>query len=309
MKEGALIRFLLVGLPAGLLVLGVGAMFYSQIQAEKEPADPNEAIRLEAASLQQRPVGEEDLSRSLTILSGQLADRSFANAEGLEKTAFWLESTLGGGNIGYVVERHGFETSGRELRNLIAELPGRDRRKEIIVVGVRYDETGADGSIAAFLALARALAGEAQQRTIRFVAFADGGNAVPAEQRGSYQYAMRCRSRGEAIIAMLSLDAIGGPGQESRVVFSGEESERYFVDAAQGAFSTVSSRSASGILSSRESFRSGEGAAAGFARAELAAVSVVEESQPTGPMVGMNPEALLEVTRGLETLIRVWANP
>lgn len=309
MKEGALIRSLLVGFPAGLLVLGVGAMFYSQIQAEKEPADPNEAIRLEAAGLQRRPVGEENLSRTLAILSGPLADRSFANADGLEKTAFWLESTLGGGNIGYVVERHDFETPGRELRNLVAELPGRDRRKEIIVVGVRYDETGADGGIAALVALARALAGEAQQRTVRFIAFADGAEAVSAEQRGSYQYAMRCRSRGETVIAMLSLDAIGGPGQESRVVFSGEESARYFVDSAQGAFSTVSSRKAGSELLDRGTFVPGKLAAAGFARAEIAAVSVVEESQTTGPVVGMNLGALLEVTRGLEAVVRVWANP
>lgn len=309
MKEGAPIRFLLVALPAGLLLLGVGAVFYSQIQAKKEPADPNEKVRLEAAGLQQRPVGEEDLSRSLTILSGQLGDRSFAHAVGLEKTAFWLESTLGGGNIGYLVERHGFEVPGRELRNLVAELPGGERREEIIVVGVSYDTTDGDGALASFLALARAFAGASQDRTVRFVAFVNGAPALEAESRGGYLYAMRCRARGEKVIAMLSLELIGGTGKESRLDFSGDESARYFVDSAKGAFGRGSSRPVSGGILTGDGLAATEGNAAGFALAGIPAVRVVETSATMGPLHATDLPSLAEVTRGLEQIVRAWANP
>ena len=309
MKEGAPIRFLLVALPAGLLILGVGAVFYSQIQAKKEPADPNEKVRLEAAGLQQRPVGEEDLSRSLTILTSQLGDRAFANADGLEKTAFWLESTLGGGNIGYLVERHGFEVPGRELRNLVAELPGGERRDEIIVVGVSYDTTDGDGALASFLALARAFAGGSQDRTVRFVAFVNGAPVLEAESRGGYQYAMRCRARGEKVIAMLSLELIGGTGKESQLDFSGDESARYFVDSAKGAFTRGSSRPLSGGVVTVEEFAATEGNAAGFALAGIPAVRVVETSATMGPVQATDLKSLAEVTRGLEQIVRAWANP
>ena len=309
MKEGAVIRFLLVALPAGLLVLGVGAVFYSQIQAQKEPADPNEKVRLEAAGLQQRPVGEEDLSRSLSILTTRLADRGFANPAGLEKTAFWLESTLGGGNIGYLVERHGFEVPGRELRNLVAELPGGERRDEIIVVGVSYDAAEGDGDLASFLALARAFAGESQDRTVRFVAFVNGASALAAEARGGYQYAMRCRSRGEKVVAMLSLETIGGSGRENRLDFSGDESTRYFVDSAKGAFTRGSSRPVSGGVVSAETLAVTEGNAAGFALAGIPAVRVVETSSTMGPVHATDLKSLAEATRGLEQIVRAWANP
>jgi hypothetical protein len=309
MKEGAVIRFLLVALPAGLLVLGVGAMFYSQVQAEKEPADPNEKVRLEAAGLQQRPVGEEDLSRSLTILTGQLGDRGFPNAGSLEKTGFWLESTLGGGNIGYPVERHGFEVPGRELRNLVAELPGGEGRAEIIVVGVSYDTSDGDGGIASFLSLARAFAGDSQARTVRFVAFVNGAPVLEAESRGGYQYAMRCRSRGEKVVAMLSLETVGGTGKESRLDFSGDESARYFIDSAKGAFARGSSRPISGGVVTGEALAATEGNAAGFALAGIPAVRVVETSATMGPLHTPDLTSLAEVTRGLEQVLRVWANP
>ena len=50
MKEGAIIRFLLVTLPAGLFLLGIAAMVGSHWKAGTVPVDPNEAIRLEAAN-------------------------------------------------------------------------------------------------------------------------------------------------------------------------------------------------------------------------------------------------------------------
>ncbi len=91
------------------------------------------------------------------------------------------------------------------MRNLIAELPGRERRKEIIVVGAHYDSLpGSPGAndnasgVAALVALARTFAGDPQERTIRFVAFANGAGALD-DTTGSLVYANRCRARGETV--------------------------------------------------------------------------------------------------------------
>lgn len=309
MKEGALIRFLLVALPAGLLILGVGAVFYSQIQAQKEPADPNEKIRLEAAGLQQRPVGEADLSQSLEILSNRLGDRDSGKAEDLEKAAFWLESTLGGGNIGYLVERQGFELPGRELRNLVAELPGRGRRDEIIVVGAPYDAADGDAALASFLALARAFAGESQDRTVRFVAFVEGVPELEPESRGGYHYAMRCRSRGEKVVAMMSMERIEVAGGRGQVEFSGDESARYLIDSAKGAFTRVASRPVFGGVVADDAFAAAQGTAAGISLAGIPVVRVAETSSAIGPVYATDLQSLVDVTRGLEQIVRAWANP
>jgi hypothetical protein len=309
MKEGALIRFLLVALPAGLLILGVGAVFYSQIQAQKEPADPNEKIRLEAAGLQQRPVAEEDLSRSLEILSSRLGDRDSGEIEHLEKAAFWLESTLGGGNIGYLVERQGLELPGRELRNLVAELPGGGRREEIIVVGASYDTADGDAALASFLALARAFAGESQDRTVRFVAFVEGDPELEPASRGGHHYAMRCRSRGEKVVAMISMERIEVSGAKGQVEFSGGESARYFVDSAKGAFTRGALRPVSGGVVADEVFAAAPGNAAGISLAGIPVVRVAETSSAIGPVYSTDLQSLVDVTRGIEQIVRAWANP
>src|SRR5207244_12081533 len=87
----------------------------------------------------------------------------------------------------------------------------------IVVIGAHYDTAfgspGADDNasgVAAVLAMARRLAHEKPSRTLRFVAFA---NEEPpyftTEQMGSWVYAKRCRERGERVVAMISVEAIG----------------------------------------------------------------------------------------------------
>ena len=106
---------------------------------------------------------------------------------------------------------------GVSVSNVIVEIRGATRPDEIVVIGAHYDtveETpGADDNasgVAALLALARRSAGSHPSRTVRFVAFA---NEEPphfqTQDMGSWQYAKRCRDRGETIVAMLSLESLG----------------------------------------------------------------------------------------------------
>ena len=75
MKPQKLFPILLVGLPAGLLSIGVLAMVNSHIQKSKGPEDPNEAIRLEAAALNRRPVNRETLEMHLRTLCEKIGER------------------------------------------------------------------------------------------------------------------------------------------------------------------------------------------------------------------------------------------
>ena len=344
MKERAPIRFLLVALPAGLFLLGIIAMVTSHFKDKDRPLDPNQAIRLEAASLKRRPVSRDDLANSLKILATQIGERHHGKPEALESAAVWIESTLAGGNIGYTVERQVYDAGGGfEARNLIAELPGLDRRSEIIIVGAHYDTVpGSPGAndngtgIASLLALARAFTGDPQQRTIRFVAFA---NEEPphfqTETMGSLVYAKRCRSRGETIAAMLCLETIGYfseaegsqkvpeglggvfPTVGNFLAFVGDENSRFFVDSAKGAFSAVASIPAIGGVFPESIPGVGWSDHWSFWQAGYPAVMVTDTApyryphyhQATDTPDQVDLEKLEDATRGFEAIVRGWANP
>ena len=266
MTQRKLIPFLVVGLPAGLLFLGVFAMIRSEMKKPDVPLDPNEQVRLEAATLNRRPVSREDLERNLRTLTETIGERHLGKPEKLEQAAIWIESTLGGGNIGYSISRNVYEVDGKTVRNLEATLPGKARRDEIIVVGAHYDTVpGTPGAndngtgVVSLLALARAFAGEQQERTVRFVAFV---NEEPpyfhTENMGSRVYARRCKERNENIVGMIALETIGyfsdaegsqevPPGLEGSfpnkgnfLAFVGNENSKYLADNCRVAFTNAS---------------------------------------------------------------------
>jgi hypothetical protein len=318
MKEGAAIRFLLVALPAGLLALGVGAMVATYLKRDERPIDPNEAKRLDAASLMRRPVSAVDLQGAVEMLSLRIGERHGGRPEALEQAVVWIESMLGPANLGYLVERHVFEAEGGEARNLVAELPGRKRRREFIVVGARYDSSpGSEGAnanasgVAALLSLARAFAGDPQERALRFVAFAGGEGA------GSLAYARRCQARGETIVAMLCLDSLAFAEGEG-LVFSGGEDSRYFLDAAKGAFSAAASVPAAlGLPDPSGQTFAALSDAGSFLQVGYPGVLATGAATPAAPGFGLSPNdsrevdpaRLEEATRGLEAVLRAWANP
>ncbi len=158
---------------------------------------------------------ERELRADVAQLAGVIGERNHANPAALERARDHLEREMKA--AGHAPRRLGHDIAGQRADNLEVELRGSSRPAEIVVVGAHYDSAmgapGADDNAsgaAALLALARAFAGARPERTLRFVAFVD--EEPPyfwTEAMGSLVYAKQCRARGEAIVAMLSLESLG----------------------------------------------------------------------------------------------------
>jgi len=317
-------------------------MVNTHLNQSEDPFDPNEERRLQAASLNREPVSRERLEQSLEVLSERIGERHLGMPDRLEQAAVWIESTLGGGNIGYTVDRQVYSVDGKEVRNLEAELPGGKRRDEIVVVGAHYDTVpGCPGAndngtgIAALLALARAFAGDPQERTVRFVAFV---NEEPpyfhTEQMGSYVYAQACRSREENIVSMISLETIGyfsdepgsqetPPGVDERLpdvgdflAFVGDEDSRFLAGTAETAFQAATDIPAvaggfpgnvPGVnWSDHWSFRQ-----AGYPAimvTDTAPFRYPHYHAPSDTMDKLDLDRYTEAVRGLKAVVEAWAN-
>jgi hypothetical protein len=118
---------------------------------------------------------------------------------------------------GVAVHIEEFVSGGVTVSNVIATIPGRVSPNQVVIVGAHYDSfargqylttaPGADDNAsgtAGVMELARILAGQAFDFTIRLVAFA----AEETGLNGSRDYAARARERGEQVVGMLDLDMI-----------------------------------------------------------------------------------------------------
>ena len=125
------------------------------------------------------------LNEHVEALAVGIGDRSIANYAGMLQAVEYIEREFRGLNL--KVERQDIVFDGKVMPNLIVEIKGKTRPDEILVVGAHYDTVpatpGADDNasgVASMLELARAFARRDNDRTIRFVAFANeehpGGN-------------------------------------------------------------------------------------------------------------------------------------
>ncbi len=168
-----------------------------------------------------KPLTEEetDLRDSLrghvVRLGREIGERHVWLPSKLEAAATFIEGELA--SCGYTVRSQEYTAERVVVRNIEAELPGSDNANEVIIVGAHYDSvSGSPGAndngsgVAALLELARAMAGEAPARTVRFVAFV---NEEPpffmTKKMGSRVYSARSAERGEKIVAMIALETIG----------------------------------------------------------------------------------------------------
>ena len=155
------------------------------------------------------------LKRDVTKLAGEIGPRSVYVYQNLVKAEKFLTDSLT--QVGYKVKKQTYQARGRDCSNLIVEVPGNEKKEEIVVVGGHYDSVfrcpGANDNgsgTAGTLALARLFFKRKSKRTIRFVFFV---NEEPpwfqTEQMGSLVYARQCKKRGDKIVAMYSLETIG----------------------------------------------------------------------------------------------------
>ncbi len=167
---------------------------------------PNERLR-ELAS---------ELRRHVTHLAEKIGERNVRRRPAeLARTAEYIAVELAA--AGYDVRHQEYDVDGTTCVNLEVELRGTTKPDEIVVIGAHYDSVADcpaandNGSgIAAVLCLARTFAGSRPDRTLRFVAFVnEEAPYAHTELMGSWVYARRCRTRGEQVTAMLSLETIG----------------------------------------------------------------------------------------------------
>ena len=146
-------------------------------------------------------------------LAGEIGERNMRHYPQLNAAADFIENSFS--RAGLHPRRDSYELHGQACHNIEAEIPG--THPEIILIGAHYDSVfGSPGAndngsgVAATLALARRFAGRKPEHTLRFVAFA---NEEPpyflSGEMGSLVYAGRCKTRGDKISAMISLETIG----------------------------------------------------------------------------------------------------
>ncbi|OGP95064.1 MAG: hypothetical protein A2157_19870 [Deltaproteobacteria bacterium RBG_16_47_11] len=118
---------------------------------------------------------------------------------------------------GYGVNKHTFSFREKEYCDLEIEIKGCTLPSEIIIISAQYDtlpdSPGANNNgsgIAILFQLSQLLKKHSPDRTLRLLNFVNEEDPFfGTEMMGSYQYAKRCRQRGEEIRVMLSVDALG----------------------------------------------------------------------------------------------------
>lgn len=209
--------------------MGVATVFVTHIFGGRD-AEVVEAEEKQtrAAGILRKPVNQEDLEKYVKVLAGDIGERHLGEYKKLRATAFWIESSLGPSNMGYLVNRENYEVDGQTVWNVIADLRGTERADELVVVSAHYDTVpGSPGAndngsgVAALLSLANSFSGTTPARTIRFVAFV---NEEPphfhTDTMGSLVHAKNLARRGAQVTAMISLEAIGyftdAPGSQKQ---------------------------------------------------------------------------------------------
>ena len=159
----------------------------------------------------------EGLRGHVQKIAGDIGERNVWRYEELNASVEYMTRALR--DAGYdEVARQPFEAGGKTVVNLEAVLKGGGARAdEILVVGAHYDSVrGCPGAndngtgVAAVLEMARIMAQDRPERTVRFMLFV---NEEPpffqTERMGSLVYAKACKERGDRVVGMISVETIG----------------------------------------------------------------------------------------------------
>ena len=156
----------------------------------------------------------DELRAHVQKLAGEIGERNVQHYGELVAAADYIEHSLG--EAGLRIRREPYDANGRRCENIEAEITGTNA-SEIFVIGAHYDSVfGSPGAndngtgVAALLALARRFAEVQPPITLRFVAFPnEEPGHFQTELMGSWVYARGCRTRGDRIRGMISLETVG----------------------------------------------------------------------------------------------------
>lgn len=155
------------------------------------------------------------LEEHVRKLAGEIGERNLWTRARLELASAYIEKCFEA--FGLAPRREAFASPNGEAWNLVAQIQGTRRPEEIVILGAHFDSVegcpAADDNasgVAFLLELAREFGRKPQSRSLRFVAF--GNEEPPYFQRegmGSREHARGCKSRGERVLAMISLETMG----------------------------------------------------------------------------------------------------
>jgi hypothetical protein len=157
----------------------------------------------------------DKLHAHVVALSQGIGERSIATPQKLRAAERYIINAFV--ELGYKVWRQPFKFGGLEMSNLMIVKEGRNPRAGCFVAGAHYDTVpgtpGADDNatgIGALLELARRLAHQQPEMTVRMVAFAnEENNGGGWESMGSYHFAKLCKAKGWDVRGMFSLEMLG----------------------------------------------------------------------------------------------------
>jgi hypothetical protein len=173
---GRWIRFALVMLPLGTILLGIASFGIWQWNKD-QAADRS----FKYAMALRRTISLEGIQKHADIVREALMkpDRHLS-------IPGYLESTMGAENMGYTVRRVRF---GAEQSNIDAELTGKTRPREMVMVLALYDADAirfgrTSQAIAGLMSVAHEVTGEPVMRSLRFAVIPDTPEALAQLQDG-----------------------------------------------------------------------------------------------------------------------------
>lgn len=171
-KASPFVRLFLIALPVGLaFMVPISLWIYYVKKYGPKPVISEYAVVL------RKDLNTQDFTHYTDVLSKEYGESALPNAhDRLEARARYIESTMDYSNMGYVVQRQVFSADGRSFANLFAELPGRSRSNDVVLVLTEYDGADVRGT-AAMMCLAHAMTGLGHAKTIRFAAVANAQDA------------------------------------------------------------------------------------------------------------------------------------
>lgn len=155
------------------------------------------------------------LHAHVETLAGKIGERNIWQYCNLQRAVEYIEGTFK--QAGLSTRLLPYESVGKQVFNIEAEVPGTEDPSGILIVGAHYDSLihtcGANDNgsgISALLELARLVNDSKSGKTIRFVAFV---NEEPpffkTSRMGSQVYAKQLLDSGDRLVGMISLETIG----------------------------------------------------------------------------------------------------
>ena len=177
-----LFKWLITGLPLGLIVMSLLSIpFYLEKRRQRDAPHPSKF-----AAMLRKDLNDQEFQNYKRIFNQEIGERSLAQLGNLEASASYIESSMGIDNMGYEIVRREFEgAKDQTFVHIEAELSGKSKPRQLVLVAARYDGTNGQAP-AALLCLAHAFTGKPLPKTIRFVAFSLLPKSDPSSEAFRY---------------------------------------------------------------------------------------------------------------------------